>query len=425
MTKMTISARSGFRLGAVVLSLLLASSAVLAPDATAERREKPKTKKVQAVGEWAHKRLQTTQEFLAEDKFAEALAELDRMKAKRRLNDHERALMWQFYGFIQSSQEDYKAAAESFEKCLAKDALPESTARSTQYNLGQLYLATEQFDKALKTLLDWYSKTETPSPDAEYTLAVAYVQTQKHAEAIPYLKRAIAASSLPRESWYQLLVSLYFEGKQYKEVAELLEMLVLRFPKKSYWMQLSGIYMEMNLEKKSLAALQMAYSQGFLVEHKELVNLAQFYLYHDLPYRAAGLLEAEMRKGNIEADADVWELLSISWLHAKEYKRAMEPLAEAARMSDNGDLYVKLAQVHLEREDWSKAREALEAAVDKGDLTDPGNAHLLLGVSHYNSGKLSAAERSFLEASNHDRQRKSAKRWIKHIRQEQKYKRAS
>jgi len=103
----------------------------------------------------------------------------------------------------------------------------------------------------------------------------------------------------------------------------------------------------------------------------------------------------------------------------------MEPLAEAARMSDNGDLYVKLAQVHLEREDWSKAREALEAAVDKGDLTDPGNAHLLLGVSHYNSGKLSAAERSFLEASNHDRQRKSAKRWIKHIRQEQKYKRAS
>jgi len=418
---MRLTPWQGLRRMAIAACLLLVVPVLLlsTDSVAAKRREKPQTKKVQAVGEWAFKRLHHSQELLGEEKYAEAAKELDRMKDRRRLNDHERALMWQTYGYIYSSQEQYKKAAESFEKSLEKDALAESAARSTQYNLGQLYLATEQFDKALKTLLDWYGKTETPSADAEYTLSVAHVQAGQHAEAIPYVKRAIANSSAPREGWYQLLLSLYFELKQYQEVANLLEGMVLQFPKKVYWKQLSGIYAELKQEKKSLAVLQLAYSQGLLDERRDLVNLANLYLYHEVPYRAARVMEKGIEDGIVEPDVDAWELLSNSWLHAKEYDRALEPLTKAAEMSEDGDLFVKLAQVHLQREDWVKVRAALELAVDKGDLSNPGNAYVLLGIANYNTKQLSAAKQAFRRARKHDRQRRTASQWLEHIRQEQ------
>jgi tetratricopeptide (TPR) repeat protein len=418
---MMLTTWQGTRRMAIVACLLLVVPVLLlAPDSVAEsRRPKPKTKKVQAVGEWAFKRLQHAQELLGEEKYGDATKELDRMKDRRRLNDHERALMWQTYGYIHSAQERYEEAAESFAKSLEKNALAESAALSTQYNLGQLYLAIERFDKALKTLLDWYGKTETPSADAEYTLAVAHVQSGRHAEAIPYVKRAIAGSSKPREGWYQLLLSLHFELKQYREVANLLEVMVLQFPKKAYWKQLSGIYGELKQEKKSLAALQLAYSQGLLDERRDLVNLANLYLYHEVPYRAAHVLEKGIEDGIVEPDVDTWELLSNSWLHAKEYDRALAPLTKAAQMSEDGDLFVKLAQVHLQREDWVKVREALELAVDKGDLSNPGNAYVLLGIANYNTKQLNAATQAFREARKHDKQRKTANQWLEHIRQEQ------
>jgi tetratricopeptide (TPR) repeat protein len=417
---MTLTTWQGMRRMAIAACLLLVvPMLLLSTEAAAERREKPKTKKVQAVGEWAFKRLQYAQEMLGEEKYAEAAKELDRMKERRRLNDHERALMWQTYGYIYSAKEQYKKAAAAFEKSLEKDALAESAALGVQYNLGQLYLATEQFDKALKTLLDWYSKTETPGPENEYTLAVAHVQAKKHAEAIPYVKRAIAGSSKPREGWYQLLMSLYFELKEFQEVASLLEVMVLKFPKKVYWKTLSGIYGELKQEKKSLAALQMAYSQGLLDDRRDLVNLANLYLYHEVPYRAARVIEKGIEDEIIEPDVEAWELLSNSWLHAKEYDRALEPLTKAAEMSEDGDLFVKLAQVHLQREDWGKVRKALELAVDKGDLSNPGNAYVLLGIANYNTKQLRAAKKAFREASKHDKQRKTANQWLKHISQEQ------
>jgi len=418
---MTLTTWQGLRRMALAVCLLLVVPVLLlsADFAAAERREKPKTKKVQAVGEWAYKRLQEVQELLGEEKYPEATKELERMKERRRLNDHERALMWQMYGYVYSAQEQYNKAAASFEKSLEKDALAESAARGTQYNLGQLYLALEQFDNALKTLLDWYSKTETPSPDAEYLLAMAYVQNEKIAEAIPYAKRAIAGSSAPREAWYQLLLSLHFQLKEYQEAADLLEVMVLQFPKRIYWKQLSGIYNELKQEKKSLAALQLAYSQGLLDERRDLVNLANLYLYHEVPYRAALVVEKGIEDGIIEPDVEAWELLSNSWLHAKEYDRALEPLTKAAEMSENGDLFVRLAQVHLQREDWVKVRAALELAVEKGDLSNPGNAFVLLGIANYNTKQLNAAKQAFREASKHDKQRKTASQWLKHIRQEQ------
>jgi tetratricopeptide (TPR) repeat protein len=160
---------------------------------------------------------------------------------------------------------------------------------------------------------------------------------------------------------------------------------------------------------------QLAYTQGFLTEDKELMRLARSYLYHDLPYPAAEVLEEGLRSGAINGSVEAYELLANSLIAAREYERSLPPLRRAAELSDNGDLYVRLGQVHMQQEAWNDASVLLEKAVDKGGLEDPGNAVLLMGISYYNGAQPTRARAAFQRARKYDSKRSEADRWITHI----------
>ncbi len=76
---------------------------------------------------------------------------------------------------------------------------------------------------------------------------------------------------------------------------------------------------------------------------------------------------------------------------------------------------MRLAQVHLEVEDWKKARLALQSGIDKGNLRDIGSAQLLLGVSNYNEKRFKSAKTAFLAAAQEEKSASSAKKWLKHV----------
>jgi tetratricopeptide (TPR) repeat protein len=155
-----------------------------------------------------------------------------------------------------------------------------------------------------------------------------------------------------------------------------------------------------------------------LTEDKELRRLARSYLYHDLPYPAAKVLEKGLAEGAIEADADSFELLANSWIAAREYDRSLPPLQKAAELADDGNLFVRLGQVHLQREEWDEAAERIRQGIEKGGLEEPGNAQLLLGIAYYNAERVTQARASFARARRHDSTRAEADRWITHIEKE-------
>jgi tetratricopeptide (TPR) repeat protein len=398
----------------VTLALLLCQ----AGQALGAERESTRRRSF-TVSEWSAKKLSKAHELLAEDKYSDARRVMDEMARRKSLSDHERALMWQTVGYIQSSQEHYEKAAESFEKSLALDALPDGVTVNMKYNLGQLYLSLERSQAAVKILEEWFELVENPAPTAYYLLAMAHLQNESFDAALRYAEEAVSRASAPKENWLQLLLSLRFQHKDYRGVAELLETLVTHFPKKRYWTQLSAVYGELREDEKALATLELAYTQKYLTKDHELMNLAQRYLYHEIPYRAARVVEKGLDEGVIESDADAWELLADSWLQAREYGRAVLPLRRAADLSEDGELYVRLAQVHLEKEEWSEARLALQKAFEKGKLENPGSAHLLMGIASYNSNDVVAARSAFDRAAEYEKTRKAARQWQKHVRREQ------
>jgi tetratricopeptide (TPR) repeat protein len=408
----------------LAVALLLGAGIGLsaAPPASAEKtreKEKEKERRNFAAGEWAFEKLSAAHEALAEENFEEARALMDQMSKRKGLNDHEQALMWQTYAYIQSSREQYPQAIESFEKCLALDALPEAAMLGTQYNLGQLYMSVERFKDAVRVLEDWLGRVENPSPNAYYLVSMAHVQLEDAKSALPYAKKAVELSKKPVESRLQLLLALEFELKRYEQVAGVLEVLIKHFPKKSYYLQLSAVYGELGREKRALSALELAYIQGLLDRESEVLNLAQSYLYHDVPYRAAQVLAKGLADGIIEEDAEHWKLLGDSWLHAREYDAALQPLQRAAALSDDGNLFVRIGQVHMERDELKEARAALEKGLSKGGLDNPGNAYLLLGITHTDARRFSAARDAFTKAGGYEKSRKAARAWIGHVERQE------
>jgi len=376
------------------------------------------------------KRLNLVSEHLQADQYDEAEQVLNGMTLTR-LNPYERSMVYQLYGYLSNGRDDYEKAAGYFEKSLEENALPPELATTMRFNIAQLYMALQRWRDAVATLERWFVETQEqgqkPNSNAYYTLAIAYYQMALDEEddslkdkALEPAKTAVELSSKPRERWLQLLLALYLEKKDYKGALPVLEQLVSLHSKKTYWLQLSAIYGELGMDQQSLAAQQLAYVQGLLVEDRELQRLAELYLYYELPYRSARVMQKGFEEEKIEPDDKSLELLANSLLAAKEYDTAMKPLTEAAELSEEGDLYMRLGQVYIQREEWEKASSALENALDKGGLQKPCNSQLLLGIAHYNDGNPGEANNWFRKARRDENEdcQTAAHRWMMHLERE-------
>jgi len=358
--------------------------------------------------------LNAAAETVDEGEPGEAAALLERL-ADARLNTHERALVARLKAFVLYTEGDIEGAIAAFQAALAEEILPVSDEVRIRFNIAQLYAALQNWPKTIEAIHAWLPYAADPDPLAYYLLAVSHFQLEQFDLAIANAETAVDLAPDPKEGWLQLLAALYVQKEDYANATPVLEELVLRFPKRLYWVQLSLIYGARENYRHSLAVQQVAYLQGLLEEDKELRRLARSYLFADLPYQAAQVLTRGLAEERIEADAEVYEMLANSWVAAREYDRALEPLQTAAELSDDGQLYVRLGQVHLQREEWHLAAEMLQKAFDKGGLEKEASALLLLGIAHYNDENASQAREYFRRAARDESTRVQAERWIEHI----------
>ena len=308
-----------------------------------------------------------------------------------------------------------EAAIGYFEQFLAEEMLPIRDEARVRFNIAQLYASMQNWRQMIVWLDRWLLYVEKPDPLGFYLMGIAYYQLEDYETAIEKTKLAVELRPKPRESWLRLLAALYSQEEDYAHAAPILEELVVRFPKKQYWVQLSLIYGAKEDYRRSLAAQQVAYGQGFLTEDKELRRLARSYLFAELPYQGARVLEKGIGEGAISADSESYEMLANSWIAAREYEFSLPPLRKAAELAEDGNLYVRLGQVNMQGESWMEAAELLEKAAEKGGLDDPGNAALLLGISYYNGASPQRARSSFQRARKHDSTRDAATTWITHL----------
>ena len=130
-----------------------------------------------------------------------------------------------------------------------------------------------------------------------------------------------------------------------------------------------------------------------------------------------------MNAGNIDREQKNLILLSQLWSQAREHKKSIPILSEAARNSSKGELSYRLGMVLLADEQYAASARALEAALNKGgmDRKDTGDAWLLLGTARFSQAGPSdteiwaSARQAFVRAQAYDNARRRASDWITYI----------
>jgi tetratricopeptide (TPR) repeat protein len=387
----------------VCASLLLAAPTIAdeMPDLDSLREERDEKLERYFMRALTQKRLNTATELLESGQYAAARKKLEESKFSR-LNPYERALAYRLLAYASYGQEDPASAVVYYSKVIEQEALSIDDEASIRFSMVQIYAAMGEWENVEKTLMEWFFYVDEPNAVAYYLLAISHYRREQYDEALPPALKALKLADEPRESWLQLAAALFLQKEEYDSAVPLLEELIARFGKKQYWEQLSLIFSARGDYKHAMEIQQLAYAQGLLTEDDELRRLASTYLFRQLPHSAAQVLERGLEEGRIERDREVLELLGNSWIAAREYEKAIGPLRQAAELSEDGRLYLRLAQVRIQREDWKEATELIQKAINKGGLDDAGRAQLLLGISYFSSDLTEPALTSLRRAQKHN-----------------------
>lgn len=383
----------------------------------AERREKPKTRKSEVLGKAAFQKIEEAQTLLSEGKHQPALEVLQTILDSTKFKPYEKAVAIQTMGYVHADKGDYGKTIQFFERAIATDDLPPRVVSDLTYNLAQLNLAEDRPQKALALLNRWFSEVEgEPAADAFALLAQTHLILEDFTAAEKAIRQAMQKVEAPKKQWVRILLSILLQKERYKDARPVLEDAVQRWPgEKAFWQQITAVYYETNSEDLAFVAQQAMHVQGMLTTSKELSRMAQLFLYHGVPIKAANILEKGLKDGSVEKTDKNYEMLANALMHAREWEKSVEPLSIAAEKSDNGKLYLQLGQSYLQDEKWQNAESALVKALKKGGLKDVGQTYLLLGITRTKLDKWDPAMEAFRKAGDYDDVAKDAFRWIRSI----------
>jgi len=392
--------------------------------------EEQQTRQVSGISEKTYRKFAEAQEFMEADNYQGALQVLNEVKAKKNLSSTEAIQLYSFYGVLYFSQERYKESITAFETMLKQEDLEDRQRTETLYTLAQLHFTIEDYKRAVDIMNQWLSVVENPGPEPFILLASAYYQLERYNEMITPIEKAMAIArerdKPVKEQWWLLLRVAYYElydstkdRKHLTKVKDILEILVVNWPKKEYWTMLSGLYGELNDDRRQVAAYESAYDQGFLAKSSEIVSMAQLLLQAEVAYKAARILEKGFEDGLVDKNEGNYRLLSQAWQVAAEYEKAIPPLKQAATISNDGELDVRLANSYLNLNRYDECAEAARGGLNKGGLKSRGGAYELLGMCLFEKSQFEDAKTAFRQAANDAKIAKRARNWIKFIESEQ------
>jgi tetratricopeptide (TPR) repeat protein len=392
------------------------AGSVFAQDDGEEESANQKTKQAQAVSKEVYDRIQKAQEMIDADDQQGALSLLNSLKTKKGITEYELQNILNYIGFVNYNLENIDEAMAAYEEMIRIPSIEPQIKKQTIYTMAQLSTMQENYDKALKLLEEYFSLETNPAPDNYILYAQNLYQVNRFADMIAPIEKAISEAQRRetdvKEDWYVLLNFAYFQQENYAKVRDIQKILLVNWPKKRYWFSLAGAYTELGEEDNLMGAYDAANTQGLLEKESEFTTMAQLYMQHEVPYKAAVLLEREMESGRVAKDAKNYRLLSQAWTLAAEDEKSVPALQAAARLSDDGELNLRLGNAHLNLGQYDECVAAIEEGLKKGGIKSPDNAQISMGMCLYNLKEYNKAIAAFREAGKTQRSGRIAAQWV-------------
>ena len=397
----------------------------------AEERKRRKARRVPNISEMTFRRLAQAQELMDLKEYDAALEVLIEMeKRSRRYNGNELGQVYSMFAFIMFSKEDNPRTIQYYEKVLEQgDDITEGLEHGTMFSLAQLYFVEEEYQRSLDMMNRWLIKKadfgEDPGPNPRYFMGQVYYAMKDYPGATKQIELAITMAEernmLPiKENWWQLLRFLYFEQDNWDRVLEILHVLGRDYPKRDYWVQLAGIYGQEGYEREQVLAMEVAHAGGYLDRERDVLNYGGLLMQEEVPYRAAKWMQVGFDEELVEATAKNLQSLGQAYQIAQDVDDAIPILEGAGKLSDDGEIFSRLSQLYLEKDEYKKCTDAADSALEKG-VDREYNTEIVLGMCLFNRDRLTQARKTFVTARRHARADKNesveriCNQWITYI----------
>lgn len=332
---------------------------------------------------------------------------------KSTTDPYARALLLRDLAASAVEKKDYKEAQRLLQEALKLNALSGPAADMMRKDLAALAMSTGNLKQQVPQL-EALVKSGAASPEVLVALGAAYLENKRYRDAVPLLQKGIAASTKPDPTWRQALIAAYIGAGMEGEAAKLLEVQLRANPaQKENWMQLTALYFKAGNKERAQATMEIANRLGYLSTAEDRLRLVTLTGQIGAPFEAGSVLQGWMQSGQVPRNADNQKLLAALWVRARESRLALTVLNELAVARPSRELYEQMAQLHLEREDYDKAAQALGQALQLGGKSGP--LLLSLGLARYQLADIDGALDAFRDAGQFAPQKKLSADWIKYL----------
>jgi tetratricopeptide (TPR) repeat protein len=138
-----------------------------------------------------------------------------------------------------------------------------------------------------------------------------------------------------------------------------------------------------------------------------------------VPYFAAVILSESMDAEIVERSSKNLQMLGQAYQLAQESDKAIPVYKEAAQKSDEGELFYRLAQLYLDKDQCKNAVEASDEAMKKGGIDDKlADLQLVKGMCQFELKEYAAAIDSFnkgIRATEDESDLRSLRQWKRYV----------
>ncbi len=379
--------------GRASIGAAIAMACALATAPPAFSADKPKQEISRAIA----KQITAAQKAMQAQQWGEMIKQLESAEQVSGLTTYDKKTIYDFKGFAYIKQNNLKAAEASYEQAVATGGYsPEELARTNKM-LFQLAASNQQNAKALE-----YGKTVTDSPGATpndfLIMTQLYYQQKDCKNADAWADKASAAyrkaGEAPKEVLYQIKLQCASDAGDNAAMSASLVDLVRLTNKTQYWNNL--IRLERQDERddhNTLMIYRVMYDTNSMNADTDYIEMAQLLQDGGLPGEAAAVLEKASSSGILkdEHKERTNRLLAALKTRADTDQKTLTQQDAEAQKSAQGELAVKVGEVHYGFGDYAGAISLINAGIQKGQVKHLDEAYVYLGRSY-------AAQKNYAEA---------------------------
>jgi len=330
----------------------------------------------------------------------------------------EQSVIYQLRGQANYQLENVAQAIQDWRAAINTGMLDQAAVSGLQVNIGQLLIISERLDEGTQVLEQWLRNNE-PKENILMMLASAYAQMERYRDALPHAEAAFEMANPKERKHFDLLNFLYTQLNMPERQADILRQMLARWPEdKNLWNGWVSMLANGGRNDEAFEVNKIMYLNGMLETENDVVRLAQYYSFYEVPYRGAQVLEREINAGRVERTQNNLELLINLWRQSREFDEAIPALRNAAERATNGQLYEQLCEAQYNEALYEDAERACLNALDKGGLNRPGDVWVLIGNSRYEQEDLDGAEEAFRRGAQFSSSRSTANGWLRFISDE-------